>query len=324
MTNTAGPTPAGWYADPSGSGKLRWWDGSTWTAHLAPQQTPAPVATPVVQTPVVQTPVVQTPAVHPPVLPPFQIATQAGQPAYDPFAGSQNTVQQASPYGTAYTDDFARPVQSNTVGAWLLAFSGLLTTIGIVIYGAIAGFAFTSSYNLGGYLGVGAVVYLITLFFAEADRRRLKSLGYLRVPSLWWMLLVPPLIYLILRTVAVWGEVRRGLAPLITYVVVNVVSGILLSVAFAVLFSGALHAGSTGSAYATEFTAGIEKGLDQHGGNYTVVCPTTIPSIVGARFSCTATDAATGTAHTLNIQVVEGSDGKPAVKLLSVTPPISG
>lgn len=28
--------PAGWYADPAGSSGLRWWDGATWTSHVAP------------------------------------------------------------------------------------------------------------------------------------------------------------------------------------------------------------------------------------------------------------------------------------------------
>ena len=33
---------AGWYPDPQGRVGLRYWDGSTWTDHLAPH--PAPVA----------------------------------------------------------------------------------------------------------------------------------------------------------------------------------------------------------------------------------------------------------------------------------------
>jgi hypothetical protein len=31
-----GTTPAGWYADPSGSGQQRYWDGTQWTEHYAP------------------------------------------------------------------------------------------------------------------------------------------------------------------------------------------------------------------------------------------------------------------------------------------------
>ncbi|MEA2350192.1 MAG: hypothetical protein QOG86_1133, partial [Thermoleophilaceae bacterium] len=27
--------PAGWYADPSGQARLRYWDGSAWTEHTA-------------------------------------------------------------------------------------------------------------------------------------------------------------------------------------------------------------------------------------------------------------------------------------------------
>lgn len=30
------PTPAGWYPDPDGSGGQRYWDGDSWTEHLAP------------------------------------------------------------------------------------------------------------------------------------------------------------------------------------------------------------------------------------------------------------------------------------------------
>jgi Domain of unknown function (DUF4328)/Protein of unknown function (DUF2510) len=35
---------AGWYPDPAGGSRLRWWDGSAWTAHVTPPA-PAPVMT---------------------------------------------------------------------------------------------------------------------------------------------------------------------------------------------------------------------------------------------------------------------------------------
>jgi hypothetical protein len=35
---------AGWYPDPSGSARLRWWDGSDWTATFRPPPTPSELA----------------------------------------------------------------------------------------------------------------------------------------------------------------------------------------------------------------------------------------------------------------------------------------
>lgn len=36
MSDAGGAAPAGWYHDPSGARVLRYWDGTTWTAHRAP------------------------------------------------------------------------------------------------------------------------------------------------------------------------------------------------------------------------------------------------------------------------------------------------
>ncbi len=38
---TTPPTPAGWYPDPEQAGRLRYWDGGTWTEHRSPAQAPA-------------------------------------------------------------------------------------------------------------------------------------------------------------------------------------------------------------------------------------------------------------------------------------------
>jgi hypothetical protein len=40
-TRTPSPPP-GWYPDPSGNGQLRYWDGRTWSAHVAHAQVQPP------------------------------------------------------------------------------------------------------------------------------------------------------------------------------------------------------------------------------------------------------------------------------------------
>jgi hypothetical protein len=319
MTNAGGSTtPAGWYNDPGGSGHLRWWDGTAWSAHLAPQPTPAPVQpapvqpSPVLQAPVLQAPVLQAPAAYEPA------AMAENNVPYVPFQGAWNSNPQRGGYSVGAADDFVRPMQWNTAGSWLLAFSGVLSLLAIFLAGRFSPTSITTAYGAGQLAGSTVIVFFVSLFFAEADRRKLRSLGYLKVPSLWWMLLSPPLAYLIVRTVVVWGEVRRGLAPLITYLIVTIGGSVLASIAVVLLLPGAFGLNSS-----AEFAASLQTGLNEKGGHFTVTCPASIPTTIGAAFSCTAIDSA-GTSHTLTIQVITGSDGKPGVKLVSVTPPIAG
>ena len=179
------------------------------------------------------------------------------------------------------------------------------------------GAAPTTGYGTGYIIGSLAIPYLITVAFAEIDRRKLRSLGYLKIPSLWWMLLAPPLVYLIVRTVYVWGEVRTGAGPLITNIVVSVASSVAVVLAFTALFAGALSNPSQ------QFAAGLEKGLDEKGGHFTVSCPAPLPAKIGVRFACTATDSS-GTTHSIGMQITAGTNGAASYKLLSVTPKIDG
>ena len=56
MSETNSLPAAGWYPDPADSSRIRWWDGQTWTQHVAvadggttpatPQTAPAPAPVP--------------------------------------------------------------------------------------------------------------------------------------------------------------------------------------------------------------------------------------------------------------------------------------
>jgi Protein of unknown function (DUF2510) len=313
MTNTGGAgIPAGWYTDPAGSGHLRWWDGSAWTAHLAPQPTPAPVVQPTAQQPVSQEPAAVTADNHP----------------YVPFQGAWNQQSQAGDLGTAGSTDFARPAQWNTAGAWLLAFSYVFALI------AVFGWAVANSSSLAldtevkrdaditfASLWIPVALFVLQVLFTLMDRRKLRSFGYLRLASFWWILLLPPLVYLIMRAVVISREVRHGFAPLVTYLV-TIGAVVLLGIGTAIAIPAFMNQ-RTGSLASTQFASSLQTGLDEKGGHFTVTCPPSIPTSIGSTFTCTAVDSA-GTSHSLDIQVITGTDGKPGVKLLSVTPPITG
>lgn len=320
MTNTGGSmTPAGWYNDPAGSGHLRWWDGTAWSAHLAPQPTPAPapVPTPVAPAP----PVVLAPVAYEPTV------MTADNENYVPFQGSWNYRPQPG-FGGNAPDDLARPMQWNTAGAWLLAFSYLFAIVVAIFYLVVASPALAlqsrqqrvDSITFAS-LWIPTALWILQVLFVLMDRRKLRSFGYLRTATVWWILLLPPLLYLIMRGVAVSREVRHGFAPLITYLVSWAVV-VLLGITSAILIPAFLAQRAGGSLASSQFASSLETGLNEKGGHYTVTCPPSLPTNVGSTFTCTAIDA-TGSAHSLDISIVQGTDGKPTAKLLSVTPPIA-
>ncbi len=76
-------TPAGWYDD--GSGRQRWWDGTQWTEHFAPEQQPAVPAAPEQWTPDAQT------EQYAPYTPPTAQSPAAQTAVYPGLAGVPST-----------------------------------------------------------------------------------------------------------------------------------------------------------------------------------------------------------------------------------------
>ena len=316
MTNTGGSsTPAGWYNDPGGSGHLRWWDGTAWSAHLAPQPTPTPVVPP---------PVAPVPPAYEPT------ATTVENEPYVPFQGSWNQRQQ-NVYGQSADVDFARPARWNTAGAWLLAFSYPMSLVVAAAYVAVnfATFATESTQARQDSITFASVwiqvaLWVLMVLFALMDRSKLISYGYVRPSRVWWILLLPPLVYLIMRGVGISREVRHGFGPLIAYLATAVgivLLSVITAIAIPALLAGSGVIGSSESS--ASFASSLQRGLNENGAHYVVTCPPRIPDTVGASFSCNAVASGSGEVLTLDIEVVRGANGQPTAKLLSMTPAIT-
>jgi hypothetical protein len=264
---------AGWYHDPSDSGSWRWWDGATWTSHVRPKAETAPIA---IAEPVSQ-PValpVQPASAPQPVIPQPAQPIQPIQPVsltpetpaseqeywHSPGAeivhipGRSATSQHshfpgAVPGGhgpTAYDlqhqwGDVGSP---QTPGIWLLA------SVPLISFAIQFGFGFVMGI-LQGATGISVsppniVFYVIVLVlewtFAAMDVKALGTRGY-NAPKIWWMLLLPPLAYFIVRGRVVRREGQRAWPPELLYFL-SILGIALIAVAFVVfmmsMFGGVL------------------------------------------------------------------------------------
>jgi hypothetical protein len=137
---------AGWYPDPAGAARFRWWDGTAWTE-----------------------------GTHPGAAPPAPLAPSAPRRLVQPSKTRWSSL--------------------------LAAFPAVYPlVVGMVTGLAYAGGAASSAPVLIGIAVVTAVLALIPVWvLAAADRRELFERGYEPAPALAWMLLVPPIAYLIVR-----------------------------------------------------------------------------------------------------------------------------
>lgn len=119
---------AGWYADPRDAGRLRYWDGTAWTEHVAPSAAsapaPAPSTTPALGPPAEQT---ATGAAHwtYPASPPAQqqrweYGAPAGQQQYGTAASSR---EPRTPDGVPITTWFKRLAARLLDGIFVLLLS---------------------------------------------------------------------------------------------------------------------------------------------------------------------------------------------------------
>lgn len=210
--------PAGWYADSTTPGLMRWWDGAAWTEHTAAASAPAATVS------TAGSAASDAPYGVPqrPLLPP-------DRPVYSPFIW----VIVLLPLVTyalffAWRPDFAGMTRS--------AYDG--TDSPTALYGAFL----TPGYFL--ILAAGGVSWALTVFLAFRDRVWLERQGVVR-PFHWaWAFLgsYGSYIYVIGRSVIVRRVAApRGLTPIWVLIAVFVV-GIIITLAWTALLTSQMMA----------------------------------------------------------------------------------
>ncbi|AJW78157.1 DUF2510 domain-containing protein [Clavibacter michiganensis] len=229
MTDSTGTpsTPAGWYADPAGSDRLRWWDGTRWTDHLAD----APAASAAAAEPAAA-----RASGH--VAPEAPAAPASAPPAYGQQAHGQAYAQQ--PYSQAgyAPTPYAAPTPPPQVPAstspftwaiWVLAalpVISLFLILGLDLRQTMTPMQYgrgAMSPDLGlsaGYLVANLVAFLVygaNVAVAYFDWRDLGQRGIVR-PFHWAWTFLGSGVYVIGRSVIVrrriTGNPSRVLAPL--------------------------------------------------------------------------------------------------------------
>jgi hypothetical protein len=231
--------PAGWYPDPLGLPQRRWWDSSSWTQHVTPDNQAAPHA---------QATGYATNT--------YGTATHADHDGYAAGGSSVGTLTrtrptdhlvqqtdepavQAAPIAHAYIPmAMNTPVQfrkpegpraSGTAAAWMIAVMPLVqlaTVLALILL----------LEDFGSFMqaAVAFVFFLWTAVLASHDKRKLLTLGHRAAASPWWLLLTP-LAYLIARTVCVRKQGGQGSAPMWVYILLSTIP----AVAAVALFVGA-------------------------------------------------------------------------------------
>lgn len=214
--------PAGWYADPAGSGRLRWWDGFAWTDQFS---TPPPQS-------------------------PYGWPAAAGPNAGDgPYAAGGYPAGAPGYAPGAYQRPLLRrdaPVYYPLI--WVITLLPLLSTILVLMWNPEFRFIvvgrqqaldpwslFTPAYFL--LLFSGFATYAVSVLLAYFDSQRLKNDGVVR-PFHWAWSFLSSGVYIIGRSVIMAKVARgRGLAPVWVFIGVFILNIVVTNIKMSALMS---------------------------------------------------------------------------------------
>jgi hypothetical protein len=218
------PPPAGWYPDPAGSDRTRWWNGFAWSDTYGD---PTPASTPA------------APATAP--APAYAAAPAYGNaPAYTGAAlGSEKAPEGTSPYTPFIWALALLPL----VGLIDSAFT--LSTVDQIVTEALAPNAplYSPQQLISG--AISWVVIGLSVLFGILDWRALKKAGVPN-PFHWaWIFfsVIGAPVYMIGRSIVVRRRVGSGLAPMVVNLALVVASFVLGIVAVVLSVGSVLDSG---------------------------------------------------------------------------------
>lgn len=203
---------------------------------------------------------------------------------YEPMARTYPSSAAAPPYMIRGS------LPTGTVGAWGLALmpivigAALAAVVALVVLPDPSVLLMTSAVLIT-VAGIGAGTLVWTILFAALDRRRLRTLGHDRRPSVLWAIFLGPVAYFLARIVALRDSGRRPAAPLVGYIAALVLVGVGAGVAV-----GAGAATLTTVSPIVGIESSLEASLAQQGMPYAVLCPSGIELAQGAVMTCEARD----------------------------------
>lgn len=217
---------AGWYPDPDGSPRFRWWNGIAWTDSYSDAQAATPAAAPIA-----------------PIEPVAPVSPTAPYTSPVSPAGSYPASAESSPYLSAVGAPMTAPAGTpwNTVWIWLLVFVPLLPSIGLLFIDFRGMFSYASLMNGASasaslmtspaYLFValsGWVIYGLSVLFAFLDYRELSRRG-VPSPFHWAFAFISSIVYVIGRSVVVRRRTGKGISPMWVSIVSYVVTSVIVT-----------------------------------------------------------------------------------------------
>lgn len=183
MSNVTPSIPAGWYPDPAGTARQRWWDGTAWTENYTENATAAATAP--------AQPYTQTAAAE-------AVQAPAGINVYTPFIWLIALLPLVPivalltiDWGSIFRFDPTDPTSAVAATFGIFLAPGYL----IALFG-------------------GFIVYGLNAFFAYRDYTYLASVGVVR-PFFWAWTFLSSVVYVIGRSVVVGRRTGgRGKAPM--------------------------------------------------------------------------------------------------------------